>query len=165
MDFSLLFNMQRELDAYIESRHGLEGENLLRRKLLAFHVELAELANETRCFKFWSEKEPSEDKVILEEYVDGIHFMLSIGLELNLDNEIMNYPRGEKQFGKNLVPFFEEVMNAVTRLQYDGGRMEYLNLCLAYLNLGCALGFSSEQIMEAYMKKNSVNYDRQNDGY
>ncbi len=50
---------------------------LLKRDL-ALTIELAELANETRCFKYWSSKGPSEREVILEEFVDSIHFLLSL---------------------------------------------------------------------------------------
>ena len=49
--------------------------------MLALLVEIGELANETRSFKFWSVKPASEKKIILEEFVDGIHFILSLGIE------------------------------------------------------------------------------------
>src|SRR5690625_1594587 len=73
--------MQRNLDKYIESNHQLEGQDLIEEKMLALLVELGEMANETRCFKFWSTKGKSDQGIILEEYVDNIHFLLSIGLE------------------------------------------------------------------------------------
>src|SRR5690625_909139 len=73
--------MQRELDNYIESNNDLHNKDVFQEKYLALLVELGELANETRCFKFWSMKPPSDKKVILEEFVDGIHFLLSLGNE------------------------------------------------------------------------------------
>src|SRR4051794_21413839 len=73
--------MQAELDSYIIDNHDLKERNVFNEKYLAFLVELGELANETRCFKYWSTKKPSEKETILAEYVDGIHFLLSIGLE------------------------------------------------------------------------------------
>src|SRR5699024_12798011 len=72
--------MQQKLDDYISKNHQLDGENLLEERFLALLVETGELANETRCFKFWSKKEASTKEVILEEYVDNIHFLLSLGL-------------------------------------------------------------------------------------
>ena len=81
MRWNDLFERQRELDAYILEQQSLEGQDVLEEKILALLVELGELANETRCFKFWSQKPSSDKAVVLEEYVDSIHFLLSIGLE------------------------------------------------------------------------------------
>ena len=80
MNLHKLFTMQHALDQYIQSNKQVT-EDVFMKKGLALIVELAELANETRCFKFWSEKGPSERSVILEEYVDSIHFILSLGIE------------------------------------------------------------------------------------
>ncbi len=76
MNWTELFIRQKELDRFIQENHDLMKENLTERKLLAFQVELGELANETRCFKFWSLKESSPKEKILEEYVDGLHFFV-----------------------------------------------------------------------------------------
>src|SRR3954454_6608730 len=87
MDFEKLFQMQKGLDNHIEEKHRLEDEDLFSRKILALFVELGELANETRCFKFWSVKPASARSVILEEFVDGIHFILSLGIECGFDQK------------------------------------------------------------------------------
>ena len=86
MNLQQLFTMQRQLDQHIEDKHQLHKEDLVPRKLLALLVEMGELANETRCFKFWSVKPPAEDAVILEEFVDGVHFILSLGIEKGYDD-------------------------------------------------------------------------------
>ncbi|GAE45933.1 dimeric dUTPase [Mesobacillus boroniphilus JCM 21738] len=86
MNTTHLFKMQKALDSHIESQHGLENEDLFDRKVLALLVEIGELANETRCFKFWSMKPSSERDIILEEFVDGVHFILSLGIECGYEN-------------------------------------------------------------------------------
>ncbi len=91
MNWTTLFDRQRELDERIEEEHQLSG-NQFDERLLALLVELGELANETRSFKFWSTKGPSPQDVILEEYVDGIHFLLSIGLALGYERD--SFPAG-----------------------------------------------------------------------
>ncbi|ADU31432.1 dUTP diphosphatase [Evansella cellulosilytica] len=166
MDFQMLYKMQKQLDNHIEAKHQLEDENVLDRKILAFHVELAELANETRCFKFWSEKAPSDDAIILEEYVDGIHFILSIGIEYGYDNETMfEAPKQTKKTGEALVPYFFEVINATSLLREKGDKTSFDHLFTSYLTLGEALGFSANNIIDAYKNKNEVNYQRQQQGY
>ena len=59
MNLQKLFTMQEALDHYIQTNKQVT-EDVFTKKGLALLVELAELANETRCFKFWSEKGPSE---------------------------------------------------------------------------------------------------------
>lgn len=56
LDWGILFSKQEKLDQYIIENHQLHDQDLFEEKMLALLVELGELANETRCFKFWSEK-------------------------------------------------------------------------------------------------------------
>ncbi|UTR15558.1 dUTP diphosphatase [Salipaludibacillus sp. LMS25] len=166
MNFSKLFEMQKTLDTYIETKQGLHDEALLERKLLALQVELAELANETRCFKFWSTKGPSERDVILEEYVDGIHFILSIGLEYGYDKTChCQYPESVSVSKEVLVTDFFNVTDKLLNLRKEGSKNAFEALFTSYLTIGAHLGFSGEDVEQAYMKKNDVNKQRQDQGY
>ncbi len=73
----------------LQKEHDLQPKKIVKKKkMLALLVEIGELANETRCFKYWSNKPASEREVILEEYVDGLHFILSIGIDLGIDKKL-----------------------------------------------------------------------------
>ncbi|TDL82055.1 dUTP diphosphatase [Peribacillus frigoritolerans] len=162
MNFLKLFEMQNDLDSKIEKQHGLEEEPLLEKKILALLVEVGELANETRCFKFWSLKHPAEASVILEEYVDGIHFILSLGIEIGVTDGVeFDLAADENSLTAHFVLVYEKIA------QFEKSRSEahYLELFRQYLLLGEALGFSPEEIEAAYVKKNEVNHDRQKQGY
>lgn len=162
MNFLKLFEMQNDLDSKIEKQHGLEEEPLLEKKILALLVEVGELANETRCFKFWSLKPPAEASVILEEYVDGIHFILSLGIEIGVTDGVeLDLAADENSLTAHFVLVYEKIA------QFEKSRSEahYLELFRQYLLLGEALGFSPEEIEAAYVKKNEVNHDRQKQGY
>ncbi len=75
IDFIELFKMQKELDLVIQEKHDVSFENTMTRRSLALFVEIGELANATRCFKYWSYK-PSESKErVMDEYADGLHFL------------------------------------------------------------------------------------------
>ncbi|HZH61555.1 MAG TPA: dUTP diphosphatase [Metabacillus sp.] len=162
MNFSVLFNMQQELDARIQSQHNLENENLVDRKILALLVEIGELANETRCFKFWSLKPPAPTNIILEEYVDGIHFILSLGLEMKIDT---NMSFEDRESSKTLTEQFLIVYETVSIFKHDPSVSNYKIMFEEYLLLGKLLGYTSEQVEKAYVSKNEVNHKRQQQGY
>ncbi|AZB43879.1 dUTPase [Bacillus sp. FJAT-42376] len=164
MNLSALFSMQKELDGKIERQHHLERENLVQRKTLALLVELGELANETRCFKFWSTKKPSEKQVILEEYVDGIHFILSLGLEHNFSEQTVIDVKQDSR-DVSLTHQFMMVYESISRFDKDQSLSAYLTVFGEYLYLGQMLGFSADDIEKAYLLKNEINHERQHKGY
>jgi dimeric dUTPase (all-alpha-NTP-PPase superfamily) len=162
MNYLKLFEMQKDLDSKIEKQHGLQEESLLEKKILALLVEVGELANETRCFKFWSLKPPAETSVILEEYVDGIHFILSIGIEIGM-TENYEFELSDEEI--SLTAHFVRVYEKISQFDKSHSEEHYLELFQQYLLLGKVLGFSAEKIEAAYVKKNEVNHDRQKQGY
>lgn len=161
MNLEKLFKLQNELDCRILKEHNLENEPLLQKKLLALQVELGELANETRCFKYWSNKKPSEKEVILEEFVDCLHFILSIGIEkdfnnVSLDLKVPDYP---------LTDQFLNIYIDVNDLLISPSKDHYATLFEDFLNLGTSLGFEISEIENAYLRKNLINHERQDNGY
>jgi len=84
LTLTMLQEAQSSLDSFIllNKKEPMKKEEYLSKTFLALMVEVAELANATRCFKYWSNKESESKEVLLEEYVDIMHFFLSIGLQL-----------------------------------------------------------------------------------
>lgn len=161
MDWEKLYAMQQQLDAYIADNHKLKGKDLFNEKYLALLVELGELANETRCFKYWSNKKRSADETILDEYVDGVHFLLSIGLEKSY-----RYTGEEVQITEtSQTKQFNNIFTEAAHFKNDPSLERYITLFLEYLKLGKILGYSEAEIQESYFKKNEVNFERQNTGY
>jgi dimeric dUTPase (all-alpha-NTP-PPase superfamily) len=161
LDLQKLFAMQKELDAHIEKEHPRKnGQSRQSEKVLALLVELGELANETRCFKFWSNKPPSERNIILEEFVDGIHFLLSLGLEMEVKTFEINTIKKE-----SITKQFIVLYNAISLLSIHVTPFIFGKVFSAYLGLGEMLGFTREEIEKAYIEKNKVNHQRQENGY
>lgn len=161
MNWTELFKQQKRLDQFIQQNHGLERDDLRERKILAFVVELGELANETRCFKFWSLKESSPKEKVLEEYVDGLHFLLSLGLDMDyVFNELE--PEG---ICEDLTRQFIVVYQAAIQFQQEMEYAGYHQLFQAFVALGEKLGFTREEVIQAYLEKNKVNHQRQKEGY
>lgn len=170
MDLAKLFQLQRQLDEHIEQEHPRqEGEDRLAKKILALQVEIAELANELpEVFKFWSHKKNNREKV-LEEFCDVLHFLLSVGLEIT-EPDILDLKRLNLTKADNITERFLWLMSDVTELYNslcnDGfSKFDYEFLLLRFIHLGEMLGFTWEEVEQAYMKKNEENHSRQERGY
>lgn len=83
-----LLEMQKDLDTEILKKYNSrnfpkEQSDFLTERLLAMIVEVSELANATRCFKYWSLKPAEPKERLIDEYADCLHFLLSLGNTLN----------------------------------------------------------------------------------
>jgi len=164
MNLETLFSMQKDLNTRIVEEHKLEDKNLSKQRMLAFLVELGELANETRCFKYWSKRPASEKEIILEEYVDGLHFVLSIGL----DNDYIDIKMPEVVNLQDKMDKLELTDLFLSLYQWGSKPLsnnEFQQFFEEFLGLGVKLGFSFEEVEAAYLKKNIVNHERQDSGY
>ncbi|WP_274362724.1 dUTP diphosphatase [Paenibacillus thermotolerans] len=202
MNLSKLFEMQKALDERIVSEKGMEGQDLLPKKILALQVELGELANEWRGFKFWSNKqEPLQrwsggcklcdyweamdserrslrpdgsecdcyqglrpKNAVLEEYVDCLHFILSIGLETGFDQMAASVHSVEVDIDE-ITECFLHISTWLVNLYTLKKPKCYWRLVDVFMHLGHLLNLSLEEIEHAYMSKNAVNHDRQSSGY
>lgn len=186
MNLQKLFETQKLL----RDRIGYEGEDRFEKLILALQVEIGECANEWRGFKFWSKDQQPRTSMntcdhcnrlgrkacigcygklyknpLLEEYVDGLHFVLEIGLEHGYDIDLRNqetFPETSKR--KTITKQFTKLFSIKWErdIGYQNNYMQGLEL---YIGLGEMLGFTSEEIETAYFEKNKVNHERQNTGY
>ena len=194
MNLSKLFSMQKELDDYIIEKKGLQGVDLLPQKILALQVELGECAQEWRGFKFWSERQtPTQPECnfksnadgsslewkeeygyikhpLLEEYVDCLHFILSIGLtiEPNITEE-WDLPRELKaEYSQTPTESFNMLFGAFNGIENrdELDKYEcYIWVLEIFEELGRLLGFTWNQIESAYTEKWNINKKRQESGY
>ena len=142
----------------------MQGQDLLDEKVLALKVELGELANELpEVFKFWSNKKNNYEKA-LKEYVDGLHFALSIGLDHGFHEDLAGLAIESIEWENVTVQFLE--LLRIDWEKYECGEGDYYHSGLEmFLSLGEMLGFTWEQIEQAYLDKNKVNHERQESGY
>lgn len=112
-----------------------------------------------------------ESNPLLEEYVDVLHFSLSIGNdvfgELSDENikEILEDSRKTDEASSVITTFIILNSCATVLAEYEFEYVDYRNFMTILLNLGLLLGFTEEQIEEAYWKKYEINKQRQCDGY
>jgi dimeric dUTPase (all-alpha-NTP-PPase superfamily) len=182
MNLAKLFEVQKVL----RDRIGYNEPDRFDKLVLALLVEVGECANEWRGFKFWSkDQEPrtkevlkgtdgkvnavlSDKNPLLEEYVDGLHFVLDLGIDLGYVKGLV-YPVYTNTIVRQFIEVFARVSALQESVSYGDSTKHpdrcYESLLGAYIHLGRMLGFTWEQIEQAYMDKNKVNHQRQDEGY
>ncbi len=161
IDFIELFKKQKELDLEIQEKHDVTYENTMTRRSLALFVEIGELANATRCFKYWSYK-PSESKErVMDEYADGLHFLLSLGIALNVKNTIYEQKESEEDLSTLFVKMYESISTFVESKKEE----DYEKSFTIYLMIASKLGMSKDDIFSSYLLKLGENYHRQETNY
>lgn len=97
---------------------------------------------------------------LLEEYVDGLHFVISLCIDLEVK---MTFPVAIKC--EDVKEQFFELYRLASVLKDDPNKHKADYLFSHYLGLGELLGFTLEEIERAYIEKNQVNHLRQDNGY
>lgn len=156
-----LYKCQADLDKEIAEKHNVTYETTISKRQLALIVEIGELANETRCMKFWSNKGPSPKEIIMDEYADGLHFLLSLGIALGVDK--MEYEIVPQE--TDLVEQFHQIYSNAIDLHLNFNKNNYIKCFQSYLNITPSLQMSEQDIFNCYKAKLSVNYKRQENNY
>lgn len=158
INYTTLSNMQADLDKYIGRQRNLNMEDYKLERIEALSVEYHELLQELRFFKYWSVKPMNRERA-LEEYVDCLHFLMSIGNDFGVKK--YNYVSPDI---KDMRRLRFGIMNMISRLPY-GGETEYIILFDHFLHFGEKLNFTKNEVLTHYELKHAENYKRQQVGY
>ena len=153
-----LLEMQSVLDEAILKEHGnVYDEKIAEQMKIALFVELGELMNEMPTkFKHWKRTAKDNREAALVEYVDALHFALSL----------TNHSEAQGKFDdwyecySDLVHLdYSWIMYSIMNECFD--ETSNLNMILGHLFiLGNKLGFTWDEIYKAYKDKNAINYER-----
>ena len=158
-----LLEMQRVLDENILREKGITEYPLDNMKIALF-VELGELMNEFPTkFKHWKSSAVDNREKGLVEYVDCLHFALSLANYYSEDSEkyILPYNAVEIQVSIESNTYMATLNKIVNYMDWNNIFYAFVYLFV----LGNKLGFTWEEIYSAYKKKNEVNYQRLRNGY
>lgn len=169
--FFELAKKQEVLDAKIEAANGVE-ELPLRRIELYFRIELAECLNELKGdFKHWSNKPMRRDEFI-EELVDALHFYLSfVNHMIKQDGEVLEMDLNTAYVDVVIeYDIYQDYISGVKELTAwdiatDCIGSGQINRSLAILlSLAEFYGFTEQDIIETYNRKNAINAQRSDSG-
>ncbi|MCM3600654.1 dUTP diphosphatase [Robertmurraya korlensis] len=166
MNINKLFGIQKIL----RDRINYTEPDRFNKLILALLVELGECANELpEIFKFWSKGKKNNHEKALKEYVDGLHFVFELGLELDYIPEHLPGLYHSKPAIQFIDLYYK--VSELNFLVSSYGKEErrvtdsYQDIFDTFLHIGRRLGFTWEQIEQAYVQKNEVNHLRQDNGY
>lgn len=152
-----LLEMQRVLDEAILKKHGnVYNDEIAEKVRIALFVELGEMMNELPTyFKHWKFTAKDNREKALVEYVDALHFQMSLfnHYRLNISD----------------VPDYDKCIENFSTLSH---KLRLCNSCYdkvegitKLFSIGNYLGFTWDEIYKAYKAKNQVNYERLANGY
>lgn len=160
-----MLQMQKKLDEAIMEEYGLteiDEENLR----MAILDEVGELTHELKGDWCWWKKTqtPVDDKKVLGELVDIWHFVLSYQNHFNFGEEARLSYLNEEELSNGMLKRLRtkksNLSKVLTRLViFESSIIPVLIAITEYL------GFTIEQVYEAYCGKNKINYQRLKEGY
>ena len=147
MDIKKMLEAQKELDKANMKKGGLT-EYPLEMVQTAYRVELGELLQEWKQFKFWKLNKGEIDREkMLEEWADCMHFALSLFIQEEIEEDISEYCSYLETY-----EIIERCFNLYFVLENT-------------LALGLKLNYTLEELEQAYWKKNKINWDRIENNY
>lgn len=160
-----MLQMQAKLDKAIMDEYGLEklDEENLRMAILD---EVGELTHELKANWCWWKKTqaPVDKEKVLGELVDIWHFVLSYQNHFNFGEEARLSYLNEEELSNGMLKRLRtkksNLSKVLTRLViFESSIIPVLIAITEYI------GFTIEQVYEAYCDKNKINYQRLKEGY
>lgn len=160
-----MLQMQSKLDEAIMKEYGLiciDEEKLC----FAILDEVGELTHELKENWCWWKKTqaPVDDKKVLGELVDVWHFVLSYQNHFINGEKGIEYTCTFKRNSKNILSLMRNNEFGLTvafsdLVSWKWNKLERLTAITEYL------GFTIEDVYQAYCGKNKINYQRLKEGY
>ena len=152
MVFNDVLNSNKELDEMFNN--NFPDSEMVKKNKLELLVEIGELANETRYFKYWSNK-PMDMDLVKMEYADCIiitFYFFNI-MCISLDEEFKKIEEYDK------VDIFGRLYKLASDFYYNDDKELIKEIFVTIINLGYLIGFNDDDIIKACMTKINKNKD------
>lgn len=158
-----LIELQREVDQLIQEKISLSFENTLDKRKIAFKVELSEFANEVGFFKYWKKSHKQNHERIKDEWADCLAFLLSGIITKGFEKEI--YKNERFIYRKLLRKANRELL--FNRLMFNKlyNFVDWNDALWGLYHFGTDLGYSVDELNDAYRIKTKENIRRAKEGY
>lgn len=130
---------------------------------IALKIEIAEFVNEcSNIWKYWKDKEPNRER-ILDEAIDVLHFVF---LKLNKSNNFIKDHYLDYFRRKTVIKtVFKGVENKSVCLSDLLRHKDELSILANVMYILSEYGFTRDDVINQYNKKNAINFERLENGY
>ena len=133
-----------------------------KKNCIEFLVELSEFINESKCFKYWSIKEPNKREMLLE-YADVITMVLYFYNNLGMKLDINSLPNHIDN--KNILDVINYLYLKGTDLINNYSIELVKDILSNVLYLGYLFNLNEEDILDSINKKHKIIEERLNSNY
>ncbi len=145
-----------KIDEIFIKKYEDNEPNYFEKNCLSLITEIAEFLNETKCFKYWSIKNPDKDK-LKEEYADALIMTLSMFNYLNINLELVEHSKTS-----NILEIFNELFKDASNIM----NKDTLSVKKVFSNLiyiSTLLNITEEEIKDVCYKKQEIVEKRLSD--
>lgn len=142
-----IYRYNKFLDDIFIERYQNDTQ-LFEKNCIGLLTELGEFCNETKCFKYWSIKEPKRD-LVLEEFADCAIMVLTFFHYLDLDLTLL--PVGSES--RDPIVLFNELFQLASCFMVTIDEVLVKKTFACLLQLGTVLGFTDEEMIASCKKK------------
>ena len=156
------YQRNKQLDKMYEEKYGSIDNKCYEKNCLELIVEICELCNESKCFKYWTIKKPDR-KLLLEEYADCLSMVFYMFNYYGIEE----FDLVDIELSDDIVILFNEIIRMCTMLMdEDNVNEELLMKIFTYLyHIGKLLGIDDREILDACYMKLGKNIERLNSDY
>lgn len=191
---SKLLKMQKALDERILEEKGLNLSKfeLFELTRTALIVEVSEATNVAEFFKHWkdtrgnkADEGKTHEETLKEEFSDALHFLISM-INQAMKGDFLNYDEKEQvdflletpmydyqyigeryalNFDKNgRTILFKNLVSEIC-ISPSRSRIAGFSILIKFFNYAHSCGVTFDDLYDAYMAKNKINYERLESGY
>ncbi len=156
-----IYKETKHLDELFALQYDIRSQEIIKKYKLELLVEFGELANETRCFKFWSTRQTGDKEKVLEEYIDCLFMILYFCNITNVSLE-EEFPVVEE---KDIITTFLTLYEYGSDLSKNLERETIKKLLVGILYLASLLDFTLDDLVRETKKKSLIIQERLESDY
>ena len=157
-----IYNRNKKLDDIFMNKYIDTEDKLYEKNCLELIVELCELANESKCFKYWTINKPNKE-LVLEEFADSLLMVLYMFNTYNV--EFVSTVDADSS--DDILDEFNVIIRMCTNLMNRDNITDMFlkEIFTRLIHIGKLLLLSDNEIIDACYKKIIKNEERLNSDY
>lgn len=157
--WNYIYHENIKLDSIYNEKY-LDLDDIHEKNCIELIIELGEFINETKCFKYWTVKEPNIDNVY-EEAADVIGMILCLYNHYKIDEVC----KSKIKLTDNLIYEINKLFNDMTKILENGN--ENISKCIftRFMHICELLNLNEDRLLKECERKIKINIERLKTNY